>query len=210
MPLQHLRAALHEEHRETYVEYAKARNKLLARMTCLGPGCDCPALNSHSQQRAVALKAIAEKSHVYALKRSTTFCDFCSVGIREASTFKGFCAQRDAALFAALELAPLTPGNVIQVQQAFLRATAHECVRKKETALAVAAVSTKMGGPEYQVADIWLSFPEIERYFMDALAGTLKLGWIGGRRCPARNRDACGLGVLQTIDEPRIAGHLCV
>jgi len=156
------------------------------------------AIKSHSQQKAVALKAIAKNGHVFALDRKTTFIEFGSVGINEASTFKGFCSPHDAALFSNLELKPLVPGDPDQIREAFLRATAHECVRKLETGLALATVTQEEGEPKREVSDIWLSYPEIEQHFLDALKGTLELGWVW-----AVIPQNLGIAISSTFDLPK-------
>lgn len=101
-----------------------------------GGNCGTASIASHTVQRNGGLSAIAEDGHIL-----TTFVDFAHIarangkpepkrmGLKEASTFPGFCAKHDGALFAPIEEASLT----IDQKSAFLfhyRAICLEFVRK--------------------------------------------------------------------------------
>lgn len=118
--------------RRLMADVGDKRKKLQQSMKCLVPGCNSTAIKSHSQQKGVALNSIAHAGHVLTLKRDVTLSRLDKVGINEASTFKGFCNTHDTKLFADLETFPLAVGNPQVIRQAFLRAIAHEYVRKIE------------------------------------------------------------------------------
>jgi hypothetical protein len=110
---------------------------------CLHPGsgggsCSSASIASHTVQRGGGLSAIAEQGHVL-----TTFVDYRDlrrhhgtpeprrIGIKEASTFPGFCNTHDSALFSPIEQATLT----IDPETAFLflyRVMSLELVRKQK------------------------------------------------------------------------------
>ena len=83
--------------------------------TCLYPGCQSPSIRSHSQHKAGSLSRIAENGHVMGVSRhiaaslydATPECfplpriDY--IGVREASTFWGYCNRHDTELFDCLE-----------------------------------------------------------------------------------------------------------
>ena len=116
--------------------------KTLARQEqlCLAPGCSGIAIQSHSQQRLGQLKVIAEGGQVYGLMRNMYRAlkpeeqgpvRMVRLGIREATTFRGFCAYHDRVLFAAIETAPLTKDAADQVVRLFLRSVSYERAQKR-------------------------------------------------------------------------------
>ncbi len=94
---------------------------------CLHPNaglstCTGKIIKAHTIQRNGGLSKIARNGHVYsALKHGRMFEESKSkpdsgpnmIGIREASTFTGFCAQHDNELFAQIEKRPFD-GSPIQ------------------------------------------------------------------------------------------------
>lgn len=106
---------------------------------CFYPGCSLSAVNSHSQQKLGQLREIAENGEVYAMQRNhyqfqKSLPDaplFVKTGISEASTFKGFCAKHDRAVFGAIELASLIPSNTEQAFALFVRAFSYEFAQKR-------------------------------------------------------------------------------
>jgi hypothetical protein len=77
--------------------------------------CSERIIRSHTVQRATGLEAIAENGHVISVK--SAFRDLAKnegrllpreVGVRDASTFMGFCNKHDTAMFRAVEAGPVT------------------------------------------------------------------------------------------------------
>lgn len=81
---------------------------------CLEPalGCTHDAIRAHSVQRVGALELIAVDGHVY--KIGNTMSEggagvrFEKTGIRQASTFYGFCNRHDTKIFEAIDTRPLS------------------------------------------------------------------------------------------------------
>jgi hypothetical protein len=102
-----------------------------------GGACSSKSIASHTVQKGGGLFAIAEDGHVL-----TTYVDFSDIhraqgnpeprriGVRDASTFPGFCNTHDTALFKIIE----QPSLAINAEAAFLflfRAVCLELVRKR-------------------------------------------------------------------------------
>jgi hypothetical protein len=97
-------------------EFAKVWKKAHALRVCCHPdapkGCSDKVIRAHTVSRAAGLARIARKGHVYMLKVDFWASDDSErmpckdVGIKEATTFSGFCARHDAELFAPLETQP--------------------------------------------------------------------------------------------------------
>ena len=114
-------------------------------VSCLYPGCNKLAINSHSQQKEGQLRAIAKNGLVYGFKRNMVFHakqiaaarwnPLTTIGIAEASTFLGYCAGHDHALFSPIETRPLIPGDPEQASLLFLRAMSFEYAAKREGTL---------------------------------------------------------------------------
>jgi hypothetical protein len=111
------------------------------RFPCLYPGCDKPAIRSHSQQKEGQLRIIAKGGYVYSLGRNlvesvkrltTERSPFIRVGIGEASAFQGYCANHDNDIFAAIEKKPLSPNDPEQASLLFLRAISMEYAAKRK------------------------------------------------------------------------------
>jgi hypothetical protein len=112
------------------------------RYDCLYPNCQSTAIRSHSQQKEGQLRAISEKGIVYVLKpnpyqlirNKTNKFNLKEVGIKEASTFAGYCALHDGQLFKDIEIKPLQEGDNRQAALLFLRAISYEIARKQRGA----------------------------------------------------------------------------
>jgi hypothetical protein len=118
-------------------------SQLLRTGPCLHPKAspavcsDSRAISSHTIQRRGGLAAIAEKGHVYSIKRA--FFDIAKNdgqvglklwGLNDASTFPGFCNLHDTTLFKPVEL----PDSKLDAWNAFLlsyRAICYELTTKK-------------------------------------------------------------------------------
>jgi hypothetical protein len=83
--------------------------------------CRGSIIRSHTLQLAGALSTIAVNRHVYGLDRQPQpdgKFQYKLIGIRQASTFTGFCAHHDAELFRPLETQPF----IASKEQLFLLA----------------------------------------------------------------------------------------
>jgi hypothetical protein len=88
----------------------RQREKVFERKYCLHPlagpdTCDKTIVRAHTVQRGRSLTAIARSGHVY---RAAADIDAVRmradlIGIKEASTFHGFCARHDCETFAPIE-----------------------------------------------------------------------------------------------------------
>lgn len=114
------------------------------------PACSAPAdwhsacsgriIRAHTVPRAGSLNRIARDGHVYAfiptienLSRNNGILEPVLVGVRNASTFTGFCSFHDDAIFAPAEKVPFTATP----EQCFLlgyRAMARERYTKQSSA----------------------------------------------------------------------------
>jgi hypothetical protein len=76
---------------------------------CRAPGeCPEPAIAAHSVQKARFIKPLAEDGHVLTVKLDATArnglsIDLSSVGVNQATTFTGLCANHDNAIFSRIE-----------------------------------------------------------------------------------------------------------
>lgn len=121
--------------------FGKAQKKInKLRAKCFYPGCKLNAIDSHSQQKLGQLRAIAENGEVFGMQRNhyQTLKQLpdnhflVRMGIAEASTFKGFCANHDQAVFEPIELRPLELGNEEQAFILFVRAFSYEFAQKRK------------------------------------------------------------------------------
>lgn len=104
--------------------------------------CGHKAISSHSIQRNVSLKLIAERGHVIGFNhgpnaRSSTLDappGFSNVGIGMASTFRGFCSKHDSRVFKAVEEGELRNGYATALALAH-RAQCYEAVVHSRGAL---------------------------------------------------------------------------
>lgn len=122
-------------------ELATAFRKARSQGTCLHPEaanatCDRKAIQSHTIQKNRGLRAIAEDGHVLSFKlgledliRTQGKFEPKRLGIRQASTFPGFCNKHDTDVFAPVEVGTLS----LDREAAFLlsyRATCYEVFAK--------------------------------------------------------------------------------
>jgi hypothetical protein len=108
----------------------RSEQKILSSKTCLHPqasesSCFGPIVRAHTVRRSADLQAIARDGHVYhpdgdiaALNRTRGRIPAKLIGIKDASTFWGFCQRHDTGTFSALENEPFLPTD----EQAFLLA----------------------------------------------------------------------------------------
>jgi len=148
----------------------KVQKKLKKRsFSCLYPGCDKPAVKSHSQQKEGQLRAIAKGGHVYTLGRNlaeslkllaTQRSPFIKVGIGEASVFYGYCTDHDRDIFAAIEKKPLIPDDPEQASLLFLRAISFEYVTKRKGVIQRQMLANTMGNavdPQWQESNTMIT-----------------------------------------------------
>lgn len=73
--------------------------------------CTNKIINAHTLTKSLSLEKIAQNGHVYSFKNKDLFFVFQNkgltelrkIGVRTASTFKGFCSYHDDYLFSSLE-----------------------------------------------------------------------------------------------------------
>ena len=147
-------------------EVLERTTKVFDRGRCLHPSagpstCSGEIISSHTIQRGGGLTRIASRGHVYSLTRQGKRFDPSRwdpdgkphrVGIREASTFRGFCAKHDNELFLPLERKPFE-GALEQIALLAYRALCYE-LSMKESALGVMDIQRELdkGRPlEFQV-----------------------------------------------------------
>ena len=112
---------------------------------CLCQNCYDSAISSHSQQKEGQLRVIAKDGLVYALNKN--LCQHIKnlsrdispslqikTGIKEASTFKGYCSFHDELIFRPIEKKPLMPSDKEQAALLFLRAISYEYAAKRKAA----------------------------------------------------------------------------
>jgi hypothetical protein len=90
-----------------FSEYLRHARSTINR--CLAPG-ECPelAIAAHSVQKSRFIKPLAEQGHVLAVKLDATArnglsIDLSLVGVNQATTFTGLCANHDNAIFSPIE-----------------------------------------------------------------------------------------------------------
>ena len=89
-----------------YSSYNGLHKRMKQSRPCVYPGCPSPSIpRSHTVQRANSLEFISENSHVLTpvLNIETGALGMARVGIRNASTFPGFCSEHEK-LFSEYEL----------------------------------------------------------------------------------------------------------
>lgn len=89
-------------------EIFKFQKKFFSEGLCLHrnvDSCKSPtSIQSHSISRKKSLSAIAENNHVFGMKLEFKGkMEFKKIGLRQASTFAGFCEKHDSELFASFE-----------------------------------------------------------------------------------------------------------
>lgn len=137
---------LHRERQQSENPY-EAFKKIAAfnrKLVCLHPDapgdCSEKVIRAHTIQKGSSLKRIAEDGHVLGLSADLTVLErnggkigVKQVGIRQASTFSGFCCHHDNVTFVPVEDKPFTATD----EQCFLlgyRAMCRE-LYQKQTAL---------------------------------------------------------------------------
>jgi hypothetical protein len=109
-------------------------NCLIADAACTGP-----AIQAHSIQRATVLGAISQDGHVYMFQhRVGSVFRLERIGVREASTFTGFCEYHDRELFRDIDFSPTRTFDPEDKRQAVLlgfRALACEYWKKLNSRL---------------------------------------------------------------------------
>lgn len=108
---------------------------------CFKKGCSEKAINSHSQSLSNTLRRISEDGHLIRFRPAHFMSGvrdfglwFQKIGVKRASTFKGFCAKHDHKYFGAVD--NIDPQDITKETLAKLafRAFAYE-ERAKEKAL---------------------------------------------------------------------------
>lgn len=99
--------------------------------------CSPKVISSHTVQRNGGLSAIAEDGHVFSTKKAFFNIEKndgeivpTRIGLKEASTFPGFCNKHDTSMFLPAE----GPNSILNEESAFLlsyRALAYEYVMKQ-------------------------------------------------------------------------------
>ena len=117
----HLDRELHE--RVTFEEILKGQKAAASLQLCLAQGLDATPcaggiVKAHSLSRKASLERVARNKHVYGFRGA--FTDLVGgnrkpaprlVGVRQASTFTGFCEQHDVKLFRPVDAQALVPTN---------------------------------------------------------------------------------------------------
>lgn len=129
----------------SYWDAAKQMSDAFSMKTCMAPSawhgsCRGKIVRAHTVPRSGSLSQIARDGHVYSftgsahgLSKSGGVLKPQLVGVRQASTFNGFCEAHDSGIFAPLEASSFTATD----EQCFLlafRAFTYE-VYKKHAAL---------------------------------------------------------------------------
>ena len=101
--------------------------------------CEGKIIKAHTIQRNGGLNRIARDGHVYSLLKDGRMFDESRwepasgpnrIGVRQASTFTGFCSRHDNDLFAPLEKVPFD-GSPLQVTLLGYRAICYELYMKE-------------------------------------------------------------------------------
>ncbi len=124
----------------TFQEKLTGLRNAYGKKYCLHPkaGAECKRdiVKAHSLQRSGSLKAIAVNGHVYTLDpgdaelMKTGMVSPRLIGIREASTFTGFCNYHDTKTFEPVENRPIV-GSLDQIFLLSYRALCRELFMKR-------------------------------------------------------------------------------
>jgi hypothetical protein len=122
---------------ETLIASNQARRKYCLHPSASNTSCQGNIIRAHSIQRSGGLTQIAVDGHVYMLDNHITsilkgngWPSYKLVGIKEATTFTGFCQYHDSETFEPIENSPFAPSQ----QSVFLlayRALCRELYAKK-------------------------------------------------------------------------------
>lgn len=97
-------------------EYEKQLQKYRSRkinnsICCMVDGCECPAIQSHTISKRYYLENIAEEGHLLHFAHHDDKLErkliLHSVGINDATVFKGYCAQHDNMIYAEIDNSPI-------------------------------------------------------------------------------------------------------
>lgn len=119
-------------------------NETLHREFCAGKELKTPRecsekiINAHTLTRSLSLDKIAKNGHIYAFKNKDLFSfiksngvvKFQKIGVRIASTFRGFCSYHDDYLFSSIEKENFILSTE-QILALFFRSFALEYYKKK-------------------------------------------------------------------------------
>ena len=125
-------------------EALKRFNRIYEKGNCLHPNagpstCSGKIIKAHTLQRNGGLSSIARGGHVYTLIKGGKMFDESrwgpsggpnKVGIRQASTFTGFCNSHDNELFAPIEKEPFS-ATIEQIALLGYRAICYELYMKE-------------------------------------------------------------------------------
>lgn len=126
--------------------FKERKNLALAvRSSCLIKGCKEQTVRCHSVSRN-RLELIADKGHLLALRTSESFKEglfnfdaasrLAEVGIGEATTFNGYCANHDSALYREIDASPfaISPNNCLTLaHRNFARQVTEHSSRLEQT-----------------------------------------------------------------------------
>ena len=162
----------------TRQETSQQFKRLYEKGACLHPdagpsSCDGKIIKAHTIQRNGGLSRIARNGHVYTLINYRGMFEESKwspeggpklVGIRDASTFTGFCSKHDNSLFAPLEKFPFDR-SPLQIALLGYRTICQE-LYLKERALTVSAM----------MRDLDKGRPLLEQYHLQATSGWYRTG----------------------------------
>jgi hypothetical protein len=144
---------------------------------CLYPGCNEAAILSHSQQKEGALRLIAKEGLVYGLRKSMYHIishiikgadnlPLTKIGIREASSFKGYCNHHDKEIFVSIEQKPLIVDDAQQAALFCLRAISFEIAAKRKNMLRMKMMWDEIGAYAKDYEDESSLWIEGMKYFL--------------------------------------------
>lgn len=145
-----------------------------------GPSCTGRAILSHSIQSAVILEAISEGGHITTPHRVLDGFSFRRVGRRVATTFSGFCAAHDTALFREVDYGSLNdidPTSPLQNSLHFLRAISIELWKKRNSLRFMESVTDRDGDFRSACAELGTdpdSLPPLNDFARTFSEGTYK------------------------------------
>ena len=121
---------------------------------CLHYSMDCQkdAIRAHSIQNGKVLDLLQRENHVifpkHKIVEGNATAEFGLIGLNQASTFTGLCADHDTELFKLADTLPLDTGNKEQLNQYAYRAVMrefHTCVEEGGRFFALEADNIKNG-----------------------------------------------------------------
>jgi hypothetical protein len=123
------------------------RFKQLAARQCLSADVSCVGqiVRAHTVQNALVLDGLAEDGHVYMFQPTPTGTPLTRIGRNQATTFTGYCAHHDHALFRTIDFRSsddFQPTDKSQAARFALRAAAREYWVKLNTTQLIREIST--------------------------------------------------------------------